>query len=342
MSKVAIVILNWNGVDLLKRFLPSVIRYSDFEGVEVVVADNCSIDDSVRFVKENYPQISCVLSPENYGYAGGYNNALAQIDAEYYVLLNSDVEVTENWLQPIVHYLDENKDVAAAQPKMLWHREKGSFEYAGASGGYIDKYGYPFCRGRVFGKIEKDNGQYDDIANVLWASGACLFIRSKDFKQAGGFDAFFFAHMEEIDLCWRLNMYGRKVVAIPSSVVYHVGAATLSIESPRKTFLNFRNNLLMLYKNLPDDRLNKVMRMRLFLDYLAAFKYIFEGKYSNAKAVMNAHKEFSKSKERYNGFRQQSRGKEVESNIAVIYPRSILYDFYIRGRNIFSKLQWVR
>lgn len=341
MSKVAIVILNWNGVELLKQYLPSVIRYSNDEAVDIVVADNCSTDNSIHFVEENYPQVKCISLPENYGYAGGYNKALEQIEADYYVLLNSDVEVTENWLQPIISYLDENNDVAAAQPKILWQRKKDYFEYAGASGGYIDKYGYPFCRGRIFGDLEKDNGQYNDIAHVLWASGACLVIRSKDFWQIGGFDDFFFAHMEEIDLCWRLNIDGRRVVVIPSSEVYHVGAATLSKESPRKTFLNFRNNLLMLYKNLPNDRLDKVMRIRFFLDYLAVLKYVLEGKFSNAKAVINAHREFERNKDRYAKIRLLNREKNIDNNISAIYPRSILYDFYVKRCKVFSRLQWV-
>lgn len=339
MSKVAIVILNWNGVGLLKQFLPTVIQYSDMDDVDIVVVDNCSTDNSVSFLKEHFPLVKRILLPENYGYAEGYNKALAQVDSEYYVLLNSDVEVTKNWLQPIVSYMDDNDSVAAAQPKILSQRSKSYFEYAGASGGYIDRYGYPFCRGRMFGKVEEDRGQYDDIADVLWASGACLFIRSVDFKESGGFDSYFFAHMEEIDLCWRLNRYKRRVVVVPSSVVYHVGAATLSVESPRKTFLNFRNNLLMLYKNLPEDKLSRVMKRRLVLDYMAVLKYIFSGKVSNAKAVLKAHKEVRRVKINFNKTRYNVQRDLIQSGLDVIYPKSILYDYYIRGCRVFSKLR---
>lgn len=338
MSKVAIVILNWNGVELLKQFLPSVVCHSSIQDVDIVIADNCSTDDSVSFLEKDYPQVRRILLSVNYGYAGGYNKALELVDAEYYVLLNSDVEVTQNWLQPIIRYMDENRDVAAAQPKILSQKNKKYFEYAGASGGYLDRYGYPFCRGRIFGEVEEDRGQYDDVADILWASGACLFIRSEDFRRAGGFDAFFFAHMEEIDLCWRLSRQKRRIVVVPSSVVYHVGAATLSVESPRKTFLNFRNNLLMLYKNLPDEQLSKVMRARLFLDYLAVCKYLVSGKIANAKAVIQAHKEYRKARANYVEQREGSQDLSAISNQNIIYPKSILYDFYVRGCKVFSKL----
>lgn len=339
MSKAAIVILNWNGIALLKQFLPIVIRYSDIERVDIVVADNCSTDDSVSFLQENYPEVRCIQLAENYGYAGGYNKALEQVDAEYYILLNSDVEVTADWLQPVLAYMEENKDVAAAQPKILSQRNKEYFEYAGASGGYIDKYGYPFCRGRIFGNVEKDSGQYNDITNILWASGACLFIRSEDFKRVGGFDAFFFAHMEEIDLCWQLNLLERRVVVVPSSVVFHVGAATLSVESPRKTFLNFRNNLLMLYKNLPDNRLNSVMRIRRVLDYLAVLKYVAGGKFLNAKAILDAHKDFDNSKSNYQKVRLSSLRNDCSKINIPIYSGVILYDFYIRNSRVFTELR---
>lgn len=338
MNRVAIVILNWNGVGLLEQFLPSVVQYSSGDGVEIVVADNCSTDNSISFLEQNYPSIRRIELAENYGYAGGYNKALEQVEAEYYVLLNSDVEVTDNWLQPIVKYLDQNSAVAAAQPKILSQRSKEYFEYAGASGGYIDKYGYPFCRGRILGKVEKDEGQYDDVVDILWASGACLFIRSDDFWQVGGFDASFFAHMEEIDLCWRLNALGCRISVVPSSVVYHVGAATLAVESPRKTFLNFRNNLLMLYKNLPDNKLGQVMRIRRVLDYAAVLKFVLGGQLANAKAILKAHKEFKENKCRYDELRLS--GKEVSSlnHTFPIYSRSILYDFYVKGYDAFSKL----
>lgn len=339
MSKVAVVILNWNGVGLLKQFLPTVIRYSDVGGVDIVVADNCSSDDSVSFLEQNYPSVRCIRLTENYGYAGGYNKALEQVDAEYYVLLNSDVEVTENWLQPLISYLDVNDSVAAVQPKILSQRNKEYFEYAGASGGYIDKYGYPFCRGRIFGNVEVDCGQYDDNTEILWASGACLVIRSQDFKRVGGFDAFFFAHMEEIDLCWQLNLLGRKIFVVPSSVVYHVGAATLSVESPRKTFLNFRNNLLMLYKNLPDSELHRVMWIRRVLDYIAVVKYIISGKIQNARAILRAHREFDQCKENYDTLKNRNKDVYVLGNTIPVYNGSVLYDFYIRRCRVFARLR---
>lgn len=339
MSKVAVVILNWNGRKLLEQFLPSVTRFSTADNVDIVVADNHSSDDSVAFVQQQYPDIRCIVLTRNYGYADGYNKALEQIDADYFVLLNSDVEVTEGWLEPIVYFFDNNKDVAAAQPKILAQRNKRFFEYAGAAGGFIDENGYPFCRGRIFDVVEEDKGQYDNVIDVFWASGACLFIRSEVFFEVGGLDASFFAHMEEIDLCWRLNARGKRIVCIPQSVVYHVGGATLNEESPRKTFLNFRNNLLMLYKNLPDKVLHKVMSRRIFLDYMAALQLLVKGKVANAKAVIAACKEFKKIKEDYYAVRKENISKTINTSIATIYRNSILKDFYINGNKEFSKLR---
>ncbi|MDR1881209.1 MAG: glycosyltransferase family 2 protein [Prevotella sp.] len=339
MKKVAVVILNWNGRPLLEEFLPSVMQYTVHAGVELVVADNGSSDDSVEFLQRAYPQVTRIVLAENYGFAGGYNRALKEVDAEYYVLLNSDVEVTENWLLPVIDYLDKNKDIAAAQPKILARQNKTYFEYAGASGGFLDKYGYPFCRGRIFMEIEEDRNQYDDPVDVLWATGACLFIRSKDFFDAGGFDASFFAHMEEIDLCWRLNCRGKRVVCLPSSVVYHVGAATLRKESPRKTFLNFRNNLVMLYKNLPQEKLKRVMAIRLVLDYIAAVQFAVTGKYANAREVIKAHKDFYDNKRVYRHVRQENLRKQTQDCIKTIYPKSILAAYYLKCIRVFSKLQ---
>lgn len=339
MKKVAIVILNWNGEKLLEQFLPSVIAYSNSDEVDIIVADNASSDNSVELIKSKYPFVKLIQIAENYGYAGGYNRALQQVEAEYFVLLNSDVEVTEQWLDPLVRYLDENKDVAAAQPKIKAYRDKTFFEYAGGAGGYIDKLGYPFCRGRVFGTLEKDKGQYDTIVDIFWASGACLFIRSKDFFESGTFDDTFFAHMEEIDLCWRLNIRGRRLVCIPQSVVYHVGGATLNEESPNKTFLNFRNNLLMLYKNLPDRYLNKIMRCRWWLDNLAALQFRLQGKPENAKAVSRAWKEFKKIKNNYIAVRTENQ-KQSQLPIHTIYPHSILVAYYLYNCKVFRKLKF--
>lgn len=336
-NKISVVILNWNGQKLLEEFLPSVVKFSKGIGVEVVVVDNCSTDDSVNFVQQNFQDVRLILLPENYGYADGYNKALKEVDAEYVVLLNSDVEVTENWLLPIIDFLDKNEDVTALQPKLLAQKNKSYFEYAGAAGGYIDKYGYPFCRGRIFNNVEIDAGQYDNIQDIFWATGACLVIRLKDYFEVGGLDASFFAHMEEIDLCWRLCARGKRIVCLPQSVVYHVGGATLSETSPHKTFLNFRNNLLMLYKNIPENRLNVVLRVRCLLDIVAAFQMFASGKKDNAKAVLRARKEFNKIKQNYKLQRFENISQTVVTPQA-IYDKSILWSFYIRGRKTFSKL----
>ena len=251
MDKIAVVILNWNGCEMLRSFLPSVVRYSKTEGAKIYVADNGSTDASVDMLRQEFPDVHLIILKENLGFAEGYNLALQQVSAEYVMLLNSDVEVTEHWLVPLVSYMDAHPEVAACQPKIRSWRQKELFEYAGAAGGFIDRYGYPFCRGRIMSAVEKDNGQYDTVVPVFWATGAALFIRRKDYLDAGGLDGRFFAHMEEIDLCWRLRARGRMLVCVPQSTVYHVGGATLKKENPHKTFLNFRNNLVMLYKNLP-------------------------------------------------------------------------------------------
>ncbi len=342
MKKVAVVILNWNGKELLEKFLPSVMQYTDHPDVEIVVADNASSDDSLRFLSSSYPSVRQIRLSENYGFAEGYNKALQDVNAQYLVLLNSDVEVTDGWLMPMVEYLDTNFDVAAIQPKILAQKNKTHFEYAGASGGFIDKYGYPFCRGRIFQSVEKDNGQYNSPINILWASGACLLIRSQDFFQSGGFDGSFFAHMEEIDLCWRLNTLGRRVVCIPSSIVYHVGAATLKKESPRKTYLNFRNNLIMLYKNLPQKTLKRIMIIRLILDYIAAIQFAITGKWANAKEVIRAHRDFYDNRKKYRSARALNLQKCVEQHIATVYPKSILFAYYLQSIKTFSALKWDR
>ena len=269
MKRVSVVILNWNGVDMLRKFIPSVMDNSVGEGIEICVADNASSDGSLEMLRSEFPVVRLIELDQNYGFAEGYNRALEQVDAEYVVLLNSDVEVTPHWLEPLLDYMDTHSGTVACQPKLLsWHN-KEYFEYAGASGGFIDRYGYPFCRGRIFDVVEKDCGQYDTVTEVMWVTGAALFIRLADYREVGGLDGHFFAHMEEIDLCWRLRSRGKKLVCIPQSVVYHVGGATLKKENPRKTFLNFRNNLLMLYKNLPDKELEHVLFIRGILDRVA-------------------------------------------------------------------------
>ena len=295
--KVSVVILNWNAEHLLRQFLPSVTQHSRLarvadDEVEVVVADNGSTDDSLDMLRREYPTVRIIALDRNYGFAEGYDRALAQIDATYAVLLNDDVEVTDGWLDPLVQFMDAHDDYAACQPKLMSWRERDRFEYAGACGGYLDRYGYPFCRGRVFNTVETDVHQYDEPADVLWATGACLFIRMNDYRQAGGLDGRFFAHMEEIDLCWRLRCRGRRIACVPTSTVYHVGGASLAAGSPRKTFLNFRNNLLMLYKNLPDDELRPVLRVRALLDIVAAFSFLAKGEGGNFRAVFRARREF--------------------------------------------------
>lgn len=341
MTRIAVVILNWNGAAMMQKFLPSVIQNS--EEAEVIVADNGSTDDSVEMLKQKFPSVRLILLDKNYGFAEGYDKALEQVEAEYYLLLNSDVEVTPNWLQPLLNYMDKHPEVAACQPKLLAERERDSFEYAGASGGFIDKYGYPFCRGRVFADVEKDCGQYDDIAPIFWATGAALMVRSVDWHEVGGLDARFFAHMEEIDFCWRLRSRGRSLVCVPESVVYHVGGGTLNAGHPRKTFLNFRNNLLMLYKNLPEAELKSVMRIRAILDYVAAAKMLLTDGWKHAKAVYDARCEFHRLKSGFYPSRQENLAKaiQVKGNTNPIperIPHSLLWLYYAKGKKKFSDI----
>lgn len=338
MQRTAIVILNWNGVEMLRKFLPSVVRWSESDDTSVYVADNGSTDQSVAVIGSQFPSVKVIRLNDNYGFAEGYNRALAQIEAEYVVLLNSDVEVTAAWLNPMVEYMDEHQEVAACQPKILSYYHKEKFEYAGAAGGFIDKFGYPFCRGRIMSAVEKDNGQYDSIIPIFWATGAALFIRLEEYKKAGGLDPRFFAHMEEIDLCWRLHARGKGVVCVPQSVVYHAGAGTLKKENPRKTFLNFRNNLLMLYKNLPEKELPSVMRARYLLDYLAALSFLMKGQLPNAKAVWMARKEFMRICPDFRPERQVNIDKTKVVNIPERTGKSILLQYYLNGKKYFSRL----
>jgi GT2 family glycosyltransferase len=286
--KTAVVILNWNGKNWLEKFLPNVI--SESSDATVIVADNNSSDDSVKFLEENYPNIRIIQNDGNYGYAKGYNLALKQIDAQYFVLLNSDIEVTKDWISPIISLMDLNKKISACQPKILDYNNKNEFEYAGASGGFIDKFGYPFCRGRIFDDLEEDKGQYNDATEIFWATGACLFVRSSHLWEVGGLDKDFFAHQEEIDLCWRLKNKGYKIMVEPKSVVYHVGGGTLNVGSPFKTHLNFRNNLYMMFKNLPLSSLFIIIPIRLVLDGIAAMTFLINKKgIRHLFAVMKAH-----------------------------------------------------
>ena len=335
--KVAVVILNWNGEAMLRRFLPTVVRYSCDEA-EIWVADNASDDASVQLLREHFPPVRLIQLDKNYGFAEGYNRALAQIEAEYYVLLNSDVEVTHHWLTPLVEYMDAYPDVAACQPKLLSEANRDYFEYAGASGGFIDRYGYPFCRGRIFNTVEEDNGQYDYIIDILWATGACMLIRSADYREVHGLDGRFFAHNEEIDLCWRLRQRGRRIVCIPESEVYHVGGGTLPKSNPMKTFLNFRNNLTMLYKNLPDGELKGVMRVRRVLDYVAALKMLVADRsWADFKAVIKARRAFYRWRHNFDDDRREiGRTRTAGPSERVGY--SILWQYYVKGRKTFSRL----
>jgi Predicted glycosyltransferases len=337
--KTAVVILNWNGADFLKQFLPTLIKFTQNTDTEIIVADNGSTDNSLLVLAENFSEIKTVVLDKNYGYARGYNLALQQIDAEYFVLLNSDIEVTENWLNPLIDYLDSNPDTAACQPKIRSFVNRDKFEHAGAAGGFIDILGYPFCRGRVLGVTETDNGQYDNVCEVFWATGACLVIRSEVFKKTGGFDADFFAHMEEIDLCWRLKCRGYKIVCIPESLIFHVGGGTLKMESPYKTYLNFRNNNLMLYKNLSQKDFKKVIAIRRLLDYLAAVQFFITGHAKNARSVVKARKDFKKMLPQFTEKRNENLlyATTVPADSTVL-NKSVIWNYYFRKKQTYSEL----
>lgn len=335
-KKVAVVILSWNGKDFLEKFLPSVVQFTPTELCEIIVADNQSTDDSIEFLKNNYPGIRIIQNRRNGGYAGGYNDALKEVNAEYYVLLNQDIEVTENWVQKVIHLMDSDKTIAAAQPKLRAYNDKASFEYAGASGGFLDCYGYAFCRGRVFDTIEKDLGQYDDSREVFWATGACLFIRANRYWEVGGLDEDFFAHQEEIDLCWRLKSLNQKIMVVPTSVVYHVGGGSLPQGNPRKTYLNFRNNLMLMFKNLPlGEMVWKTFFVRLFLDILAAYQSIFKTRgLLDFRAIAKAHLHFFLSIPKL--VRKRSIVK-AKSSIG-LEKYSVVYQYFIKEKKIFSNL----
>lgn len=336
--KVAVVILNWNGEKMLAKYLPTLLQHLQ-ESVEVFVADNASTDNSVALLKEQFPTVKRILLDKNWGFAEGYNQALRQINATYYILLNSDIEVSSGWLSPLITWMDAHLETAACQPKLLSIRQRDYFEYAGACGGFIDRYGYPFCRGRVFDVVEKDEGQYDEVCPILWATGACLMIRATDYWKVGGLDGRFFAHNEEIDLCWRLRAMGREIYCVPESKVYHVGGGTLPKNNPMKTYLNFRNNLTMLYKNLEADELKHVMRVRWWLDYVAAFKMLFlDGHWGDFKAVFKARKAFRKWKKDFDGDRQYLQQHRSVSNRQLVSPYSVLWQYYGKGRHHFSEL----
>ena len=336
--KVAIVILNWNGAKMLSTYLPSVINYSRDEA-EIFVADNASTDDSMSWLSQHYPMVKQIALDRNWGFAEGYNKALGHIDAEYYILLNSDIEVTHHWLTPLIEFMDAHPQVAACQPKLLSVFDHDQFEYAGASGGFIDRYGYPFCRGRIFQTVENDDGQYDDSCKIAWATGACLMIRSRDYWEAGGLDGRFFAHSEEIDLCWRLRSRGRDIYCVPDSQVYHVGGGTLPKNNPMKTFLNFRNNLTMLYKNLNDKDLKHVMRVRWWLDYLAALQMLLLGHHwGDCRAVFKARKAFKRWRHEFDFDRQKIQNSRLVQDEEILSPYSILWKYYVKGKKKYSEI----
>jgi len=334
--KVAVVILNWNGLSFLKQFLPAVITHS--QEAEIFIADNGSTDESCGMLSREFPAVKQIQNNENLGFAGGYNEALSHVDADYFILLNSDVEVTPGWIMPVIEMMEKDVSIAACQPKILSYADKSAFEYAGAAGGFIDKYGYPFCRGRIFNTVEKDTGQYDDTRRIFWATGACMFVRASAFRSVKGFDAAFFAHMEEIDLCWRMQKAGNTVWYCPLSKVYHVGGGTLHKSNPHKTYLNFRNNLLMLYKNLPLKDFEKVFSVRKSLDLLAAVGFVAtSGSFSDAFAVKRAYADFRKMKNERSRLNEENESAK-EKIREVFYPESILKAYYFGGKKTFSRL----
>lgn len=328
--KVAVVILNWNGVQLLEQFLPSVVKNSP--EATVYVADNASTDNSISYVNTFFPTVKIIKNDLNLGFAGGYNEALKSVDADLFALVNSDIEVTENWLKPIITTFENEPKTAIIQPKILDYKRKEYFEYAGAAGGFIDKYGYPYCRGRIFETLEKDNGQYDDTSEIFWASGACFFIRSSVYKELKGFDADFFAHQEEIDLCWRTINKGYAIMYNSASVVYHVGGATLQQGNPKKTFLNFRNSLLMLTKNLPQKEIYSILFQRMILDGIAAIQFLLKGKTNHFLAVLKAHASF------YSLFTIHYKKREVFQVDKYYTVKSIVYLYFIKNVTIFKDI----
>jgi GT2 family glycosyltransferase len=333
VKQTSIVILNWNTRQQLATFLPILIKCTDLSINQIIVADNASTDDSVPYVKLHFPDIQVIQLDQNYGFAEGYNRALKEVQSEYYVLLNSDIEVTENWLPPLVNLLEADRSIAACMPKFLAYNNREHFEYAGAAGGYIDYLGYPFCKGRIFDALEIDHNQYNGIYEVFWATGACLVIRSELFHTLQGFDPFFFAHMEEIDLCWRLQNKGHKIYCTTQSTVFHIGGGTLPKGNPRKTYLNFRNNLILLYKNLPQNK-RYILYYRYFLNMLSIGKYITARMFEDAWAVFRAYFGYIKYIKAY------GRRERIYTYPKAIYPKSIVNDFFLHKKSKFTDLDW--
>ena len=339
MHQIAVVILNWNGAEYLKKFLPTLIQYSN--QAEIIVADNGSTDQSVSLLQAEFPQVRLIILDRNYGFCEGYNRALQQVHAKYYVLLNSDVQVTDGWLQPMYALLESKEAIAACQPKILSYAEPTKFEYAGAAGGFIDYLGTPFCRGRIFQHVESDLGQYNDTTEIFWATGACLMIRADSYHAMQGLDADFFAHMEEIDFCWRLQLFGHEIYCCPESVVYHVGGGTLPPSNPFKTYLNYRNNLAMLYKNLPASQLGFVLFLRLILDGVSALRFLPKWEWRNIIAILKGHFSFYGMlpvlhQKRHRVWNQLEQFKTVKS--LPIYQKSVIWAYFAKGKKTFSSL----
>lgn len=341
MNKTAVVILNWNGKSFLEKFLPVVVRNTLSNDTVVIVADNGSDDGSAEWVEMNHPAVTIIRLENNFGYAGGYNRALKQIEAEFYILLNSDVLVEPGWAEALVTFLEMHPNVGACQPKILSHSNTEAFEYAGAAGGYLDRLGYPFCRGRIFDTVENDLGQYDDTREIFWASGSCIAVRGAAFDQCDGFDESFFVHMEEIDLCWRMQNAGYTICYYPHSVVYHVGGGTLGYGSPSKIYYNFRNSLIMLAKNLPARHLHRTIMLRQLLDGLAWLKLLFTEGREAAGAVARAHRDYRKQRTAIKTFRAVTPNPGIFHTPHTMMNKYIIFEYYIRGRKRFSELKWI-
>lgn len=338
MDKVAIVILNWNGEKFLRKFLPGVINDSLTEGIKIYVADNGSKDNSIDYLTSKFPdEVKIIQLDKNYGFAGGYNRALQNIESKYYILLNSDIETTPDWIAPMYETMENHSDIGACMPKILAYHARDHFEYAGAAGGFIDKYGYPFCRGRILDSFEKDTGQYDDETEIFWATGACMFVRSDVFHKAGGFDDDFFAHMEEIDLCWKIKNLGYRITFTPRSKIYHVGGGTLPNKNPFKLYLNYRNNLYLLYKNLPEKEFNRLYT-RMILDGFSALVYLVKLDIKSFMAVIKAHRSFYGSLKK---LREKRKVLKQKGNMALhqeMTDKSIVYNYFVKGNKNYSDL----
>jgi len=339
MVKTAVVILNWNGIEYLKMFLATVIENTVNPETIIYVADNGSTDGSPEWIASNFTNVRLIRFDKNYGFAGGYNLALAQIDAYYYVLLNSDIEVTEGWLQPLIYHMDSNPDVASCQPKVLSYHRKDHFEYAGAAGGFIDRLGYPLCRGRILFEVEEDKGQFDSQYDILWSTGSRMMVRADAWSKCGGFDDDFFAHMEEIDLCWRFHKSGYRVTYVPGSVVYHAGGGALPYDSPFKTYLNFRNSLYLLYKNLPEKKLRSTLLKRKMLDGIAALFFLVKGQFSSSYSVWKAHKDYHRNSDHLKEKRKAVKMLGVNEPSGLILNKCVVFEFYIRNHRTFRSLK---